>query len=90
MEENKETQITKGTIVRTIMFAIVVINMILKAVGIEVISVDESQVYEFVEMIISALILILGFWKNNSFTKNARKADEYLKTLKSLEDEQQL
>ena len=41
MEENKETQITKGTIVRTIMFAIVVINMILKAVGIEVISVDE-------------------------------------------------
>ena len=41
-------------------------------------------------MIISALILILGFWKNNSFTKNARKADEYLKTLKSLEDEQQL
>ena len=38
MEENKETQITKGTIVRTIMFAIVVINMILKAVGIEVIS----------------------------------------------------
>lgn len=90
MEDNKETKITKGTIVRTIMFGIVLINMVLKAIGIEVISVDESQVYEFVEMVISALILVLGFWKNNSFSKNARKADEYLKSLKDLEEENEL
>lgn len=89
MEENN-IKITKGTIVRTIMFGIVIINMILKAIGVEIISVDESQVYEFVEMAISALILVLGFWKNNSFSKNARKADKYLESLKGLENEEQL
>ena len=78
-------KISKGTIVRTIMLVIVIINMILKHFGIDVINVEESQVLTFVETLIEIAVIIVTFWKNNSFTQNAIKADEFLKTLKESE-----
>ena len=78
-------QISKGTIVRTIMLVIVIINMVLKHFGIDVINVEESQVLTFVETLIEIAVIIVTFWKNNSFTQKAIKADEFLKTLKESE-----
>lgn len=80
-------EITKSTIVRTIAIAIVIINIILKAVGKNPIDFDESMVYSVIETVVSIAIIIIGFWKNNSFTKNAQKADEYLKELKKFNEE---
>ena len=77
--------ISKGTIVRTIMLVIVIINMVLKHFGIDVINVEESQVLTFVETLIEIAVIIVTFWKNNSFTQKAIKADEFLKTLKESE-----
>lgn len=78
-------KISKGTIVRTIMLVIVIINMVLKHFGIDVINVEESQVLTFVETLIEIAVIIVTFWKNNSFTQKAIKADEFLKTLKESE-----
>jgi len=78
----------KATIVRTVLLLIVIINMILKASGKQIINVDESQVYEVVELLISLAIIIVSWWKNNSFTENAQKADEYLAELRRLEKEE--
>lgn len=78
----------KSTIVRTILLVVVLINMILKANGKNIINVDESQVYELVECLISIAIIIVSWWKNNSFTENAQKADEYLAELRRLEKEE--
>lgn len=78
-------KISKGTIVRTIMLVIVIINMILKACGKNIINIDENQVLSAVEMIIEIAVIIVNFWKNNSFTDKAIKADEFLKTLKESE-----
>lgn len=75
-------KVTKGTIVRTIMLGIVLINMILRKAGVDVIGVEESQVAGFVEMVIEVAVIITTFWKNNSFSQKAIKADEYLKELK--------
>lgn len=75
-------KITKGTIIRTIMVALVIINMILKKAGINVIDVSESEVASFVETAIEIAVIVVSFWKNNSFSQNAIKADEYLKELK--------
>lgn len=75
-------KISKGTIVRTIMLIIVVLNMILKHFGIDVINVSENEVLSVLEMLIEIATIIVTFWKNNSFTQNAIKADEFLKTLK--------
>lgn len=78
----KELKISKGTIVRTIMLIIVVVNMILQHFGIDIIKVDESEVLSFVEIVLELAVIIVTFWKNNSFSKKAIQADEFLKTLK--------
>ena len=74
-------KVTKGTIVRTIMLGLVLLNMILRKAGIDVIGFSESQVAGFVEMVIEVAVIITTFWKNNSFSPNAIKADKYLKEL---------
>lgn len=78
-------KITKGTLVRTIMLVIVLINMILKHLGIELINVDENAVLEIVETLIEIAVIVVSFWKNNSFTDKAIKADEFLKQLRESE-----
>ena len=75
-------KISKGTIVRTIMLVIVLVNMVLQHFGIDVIKVDESEVLSLVETVINLAVIIVAFWKNNSFTDKAIKADEFLKNLK--------
>lgn len=75
-------KISKGTIVRTILLLIAIINMGLQHFGIDVIKVDESEVASIVEYIIQIAIIIVGFWKNNSYTEKAIKADELLKRMK--------
>lgn len=77
--------ISKGTIVRTIMLVIVVLNMILKHFGIDAINVSESEILSLVEVLIEVAVIAVSFWKNNSFTEKAIKADEFLKTLRESE-----
>ena len=78
-------KISKGTIVRTVMLVIVILNMILKACGKSIINIDENQVLSVLEYIIEIAIIAVNWWKNNSFTENAKKADKFLKTLKESE-----
>lgn len=78
-------KISKGTIVRTIMLVIVIVNMILKACGKNIINIDENQVLTVLEYIIEIAVIAVNWWKNNSFTENAKKADEFLKNLKESE-----
>lgn len=75
-------KISKGTIVRTIMVVLVLVNMVLQHFGIDVIKVDENEVLSLVETVINLAVIIVAFWKNNSFTDKAIKADEFLKNLK--------
>lgn len=75
-------KISKGTIVRTIMLIIVIINLILKQFGINLINVTENQILEVLEMLIEIAVIIVAWWKNNSCTQNAIKADEFLHNLK--------
>jgi len=75
-------KISKGTIIRTIMLIIVIVNMILQHFGLDLIKVNENEIASLVEMVIELAVILVTFWKNNSFTDNAIKADEFLKTLK--------
>lgn len=78
-------KISKGTIIRTIMLIIVVVNMILQHFGIDIIKVSESEIASLVEILIELAVIVVSFWKNNSFTKEAIRADEFLKNLKESE-----
>ena len=77
--------ISKGTIVRTISLVIVLINIVLKKFGVDLINVSESEILTTVEMLIEIAVIVVAWWKNNSYSKNAIQADEYLKHLKEME-----
>ena len=80
-------KISKGTIIRTIALAVVLLNIVLKALGKPLIDYDEGTVMYWLEYIIEIAVIIVNFWKNNSFSPNAIKADEFLKQLKAEETE---
>lgn len=75
-------KVSKGTIARTIGLAIVIINLILNRFGIDAINVSDSEILSLIEALIEVAIIVVGFWKNNSYTQKAIKADEFLKTLR--------
>ena len=82
-------KISKGTIIRTIALAVVLLNLLLKALGKPLIEFDEGSALIWLEYIIEVAVIAVTFWKNNSFSAAAIKADEFLKQLKeeSLEGE---
>lgn len=80
-------KISKGTIIRTILIVIVLLNIILEKLGVDVIQADESEIAMLVETIIKIAVIVVGFWKNNSFSEKAIKADEFLKELRETESE---
>lgn len=80
---------TTGTIARTIIFFITLINGIFAIIGWNPINIDSSAVYDAVSVIALFVGSIVAWWKNNSFTKPAIQADnmkEYLKIGLSLHD----
>lgn len=76
-----------GTIVRTILFVIAIINLILKAQGKSIIDIEENIVAYWLETIVDIAIMIVSFWKNNSFSKYAIMADEFLQHLKETNEQ---
>ena len=72
----------KETIIRVVVLIILLINQFLIITGVTDFVVEENEVYEIVSTIATTIMSLWTMWKNNSFTKNAIKADEYLKQLK--------
>lgn len=79
-------KISKGTIIRTAMLLLVIVNLILKAFGKPIIDLDEGTILYWLEYIIEIAVILVTFWKNNSFSPAAIKADEFLKELKASDD----
>lgn len=78
-------KITKSTIVRTILLLLVIVNMVLEKCGVDVIPTDEATILMWLEYLIEVAIIIVGFWKNNSYTEKAIKSDEFLRELRESE-----
>lgn len=71
----------KDTVIRTIVLIIALINQALAIFGKEAFPVTEDQVYQLVTLIITIGAAVWAWWQNNSFTRHAVLADEYLKEL---------
>ena len=69
---------TKGTITRTILLALAIINQLLTATGHNPLPADNDTV----SALVTAVVAILAWWKNNSFSKHAKAADEYMRKAK--------
>lgn len=69
--------VKRDTIIRTIVLFLALVNQILTSTGHSVIPVDSEELAEVIAWIITAVASLWAWWKNNSFTKNAIKADNY-------------
>jgi SPP1 family holin len=59
------------------------LNQLLAAFGKSPLPFSDEQVDTFVSTLLTAVSAIWAWWRNNSFTKAAIKADEYMKELKA-------
>ena len=70
------------TIIRTIVLILALANQVLAIMGKQAIPVTEDEVYQLVTLLITIGAALWSWWKNNSFTLPAIKADEYLEKLR--------
>lgn len=75
-------RISADTIARTIVLFIAILNQILAILGKNRLDIAESDIYQIVTLVFTIGSAVWAWWKNNSFTQNALKADEFMKELK--------
>ena len=72
-----------GTIARTACLALALTNQILSAAGKPVLPIEDSQLESLVTTGLTVAASLAAWWKNNSFTPAAIKADAALKAFRS-------
>ncbi|KIL72563.1 phage holin [Bacillus badius] len=72
-------KIDAGTIVRTVVLFVALINQGLAAFGYSPLPFDDKQVEFFVSTLITAIMSLIAWWKNNNITRTARRNEEMLK-----------
>ena len=72
----------KQALIRLAVLVILLINQTLTLFGWNPLPFSEEQIYEGVSSIAVVIVAIYTWWKNNNVTKEAEKADQYLKELK--------
>lgn len=71
-------KVTAGTIARTAVLAFSLLNVLLNAFGKNPLPFSDDEVYTAVSTVVAVAASLAAWWKNNSFTKAALKADETL------------
>lgn len=76
-------KITAGTIARTICLALALINQILTATGHSVINISNDDINTLISTMFTVATAVAAWWKNNSFTQPALRADGIMRKEKS-------
>lgn len=80
---NNKLQITSGTIARTAILILALVNQVLTATGHSVINISDENINTLISTGFTIVSAIIAWWKNNSFTQAAIMADEVMKEDKS-------
>lgn len=75
-------KVKSETIIRTIVLILALANQVLAIYGKQKIPITEDEVYQLITLIITIGSALWAWWKNNSFTQPAIKADEYMEKLR--------
>lgn len=75
-------KIEKGTIVRTAVLAVALVNQGLTISGRNPLPFTNEEVGQGVSMVLTVGASLWAWWKNNSFTQAAITADEHLRDLR--------
>lgn len=76
-------EVTSGTIARTVILVLALINQVLVMFGKSPLNIADDDIATVVSLLFTIASTAVAWWKNNSFTQNAIKADEYLNELKN-------
>lgn len=79
MSENSRMTISAGTIARTIILVLALLNQILTATGHSVINISDESINTLISTGFTIVTAVIAWWKNNSFTQSALKADEVMR-----------
>ena len=82
MSTNK---ISAGTIARTIILLLALINQCLSMAGVSPLPIEDEQVETIITTAWTVIAALIAWWKNNSFTQAALEGDKLMHTLKDEE-----
>lgn len=74
--------ITVGTITRTVLLVLALINQLLAIKGLSPIPLENETIEGFISFAATAIFAITAWWKNNSFTTEAISADKVMADMK--------
>lgn len=73
-----------GTITRTILIIIALINQGLLIAGKNPLPFEDDQIAQVISFGFTAVTAMIAWWKNNNFSQEAKEAQKYLDDLKSV------
>lgn len=74
--------VTTGTIARTIVLILALANQVLAMCGKQVLNIADDDIYQTVSLLFTIGASAVAWWKNNSFSQTALKADKVMAELK--------
>lgn len=80
-----EYKISAGTIARTIVLALALINQCLTMAGISPIPIEDETITTVISTAWTIIAAVWSWWKNNSFTRAALAGDAAKDRIKSKE-----
>ena len=75
-------KVNAGTIARTAVLAVSLLNVLLNAFGKNPLPFSDDEVYTTVSTVVAVVASLAAWWKNNSFTPEAIEADDFMTRLK--------
>lgn len=82
-------KVSKETVARTVVLVVTLLNTVLTTFGANPFPFSDSQIYQVISTVCTIAATIWAWWKNNSFTSAAIKADEYMAALKHQEKKEE-
>ena len=74
-----ENKITAGTISRTVVLGLALLNQILLLCGVQAIPIADEDINTIVSTAWTVVASLVAWWENNSFTPAARVGDEAMR-----------
>lgn len=77
-----KNKISAGTIARTIILVLALVNQCLSMAGFPILPIADEQIETLVTTMWTVVASLLTWWKNSSFTSHAIQADNVMAALK--------
>ena len=74
-----DNKISAGTIARTIILVLALVNQVLSMAGIQIIPIADEDINTLVTTLWTVCASLAAWWKNNSFTRAALDGDAVMR-----------